>query len=255
MHKKQKTYWLHCKSRKNGNGCNQPGVRLKEAQAGLLTRLNAETFLSMFEEQQGGQKQNALALAITRQASAQGVVDQIAAGIAAGELAMAAEADAAVLGVLARRQAQQEQKFADAKAALMAAQGELQQLQTMPGARVIAVEAQQQIRDLLKTFAGDQDSVEDRRAVQHHLGRIGLRVHVDGDERQLGLQVGDGAIDWQPLVPALDMAALGRGMAGTVTATFDADDETLELLDRLPKTAEGLIDLGAALGGVGLAKN
>jgi hypothetical protein len=59
------TYWLHCKSRKHGTGCTQPGVKLKEAQAGLLTRLSAETFLAMFEEQQGGEKQNALALAIT----------------------------------------------------------------------------------------------------------------------------------------------------------------------------------------------
>jgi hypothetical protein len=168
----------------------------------------------MFEEQQGGEKQNALALAITRQASAQGVVDQIAAGIAAGEEAMAAEADPAVLGVLARRQAQQEQKLSDAKAALMAAHGEMQQLQTMPGVMVIAVEAQQQIRDLLQIFAGNEDSVDDRRAVQHHLGRIGLRVHVDGDERQLGLQIGEGEIDWQPLNGTLAQCGLAAGVTG-----------------------------------------
>jgi hypothetical protein len=151
------------------------------------------------------------------------------------------------LGVLARRQAQQEAKLAEAKAALMAAQGELQQLQTMPGARVIAVEAQEQIRQLLQTFARDEDSVDDRRAVQHHLGRIGLRVHVDGDERQLGLQVGDGEIDWQRLMPSLDLAAINRGLTNTVNTIFELDDETLALLEGLPRTADGLIDLGPVL--------
>ena len=95
----------------------------------------------------------------------------------------------------------------------MAAQGELQQLQTMPGARVVAAEAQEQITGLLKIFARDDDTVDDRRAVQHHLRRMGLRVHIDGDERQLGLQVGDGQIDWQPLNPWARKVALEQGWA------------------------------------------
>jgi DNA invertase Pin-like site-specific DNA recombinase len=250
MPKGEKTYWLRCKGRSNGKGCTQPGVKLKDAQAALLTRLSAETFVAMFEGEQGGEQQTALAVAITRQSSAQGVVDQIAAGIAAGEVAMAAEAEPAVLGVLARRQATEEQKLAAAKAALLTAQGELQQLQTMPGARVIATEAQERIRGLLTTFARDEDSVEDRRAVQHHLGRIGLRVHIAGTERQLGLQVGSGEIDWQPMVPRLDHAGLRRGWTETINLPMELTAENLALLDRLPKTAEGLTDLGPVLADV-----
>ena len=247
MRKGEKVYWLRCKGRTNGKGCLQPGVKLKEAQAALLTRLSADTFLAMFEEQQGGEKQNALALAITKQASAQGIVDQVSAAIAAGEQAMAAEADAAVLGVLARRQAQQEQKLNEATAALRVAQGEVQQLQSSPGVKVIAAEAQQQIRELLQAFANEADAVTDRRAVQHHLQRMGLRVHVDGDDRQLGLQIGSsGEIDWQPLLPALDLAGLRRGMTDTTNVSFEADEETRELLDRLPRT-EDVLDLGEAL--------
>jgi hypothetical protein len=218
MRNKVSTYWLRCKGRTNGKGCSLPGVKLKDAQAGLLTRLTAESLLGMFEDQQGGQKQTALASAMAAQTGAQALVDQIAAAIVAGEQAMAAEADPAVLGVLARRQAQQEQKLDEAQAALRTAQGELQQLQSMPGARVVAVEAQEQISELLKLFSRDDDTVEDRRAVQHHLRRMGLRVHVDGAERQLGLQVGDGPIDWRAIAATARQLALKEGIVDPASA-------------------------------------
>ena len=213
------TYWLHCKSRKKGTGCTQPGVKLKEAQAGLLTRLSAETFLAMFEEQQGGEKQTDLADAMAAQSSAQGLVDQITVAMAAGEQAMATESDPAVLGVLARRQAQQELKLSEARAVLMAAQGELQQLQTMPGGKVLAAEAQEQIASLFGVFARDDDTVEDRRAVQHHLRRMGLTVHLNGDDAQLGLQVGSTSqINWRPLAGFARRLALQLGIVDPASA-------------------------------------
>ena len=206
------TRWLQCKGRAKGKGCNQAGVNLKEAQAALLTRLKAESLLAMFEEQQGGEKQTALAAAIARQSSAQSVVDQITAAIAAGEQAMAAEADPAVLGVLARRQVQQYLRLDEAAADLRASQGEVQQLQSAPGAKIVAAEAQQQSSELLQTFARQEDTPDERRAVQHHLGRMGLRVRIDGNKRQLGLQIGDGPVDWQPLAPAARQRALADGI-------------------------------------------
>jgi len=108
-------------------------------------------------------------------------------------------------------------------AALMAAQGELQQLQTMPGARVVAVEAQQQISELIRTFARGDDTVEDRRAVQHHLRRMGLKFHADGTERQLGLQVGDGEIHWAPIAPQARAVAARLG-ASQPAVVVEQDD-------------------------------
>jgi hypothetical protein len=223
MRKDSRTYWLRCRGRANGTGCAQPGVKLVEAQNWLLTSISADTFLAMFDAQQGGQKQTALAAAMAAQANAQGVVDQVAAVIAAGEAAMGAEADAAVLGVLARRQAQQELKLADAKAALMAAQGELQQLQTRPAARVVAVEAQRQVMEMIRTFARGDDTVDDRRAVQHHLRRMGLKVHADGTERQLGLQVGDGEIHWAPIAPQARAVAARLGASQPAVVIDEGD--------------------------------
>jgi hypothetical protein len=132
---------------------------------------------------------------------------------------MATESDPAVLGVLARRQAQQELKLSEAKAALMAAQGELQQLQTMPGGKVLAAEAQEQIASLFGVFARDDDTVEDRRAVQHHLRRMGLTVHLNGDDAQLGLQVGSSSqIDWRPLARVARRTALAQGIVDPASA-------------------------------------
>ncbi|MCP9940974.1 recombinase family protein [Cyanobium sp. ATX 6E8] len=219
MRKGEATYWLRCKGRTNGKGCSQPGIKLKDAQAALLTRLGADTFLAMFDEQQGGERTTALALAITKKSSAQATVDQLVAGIAAGEQAMAAEADPSVLGVLARRQAQQEQRLSEAMADLRDAQAEVQQLQSMPGGRVIAAEAQDQISELLRFFAAGADTVEDRRAVQHHFRRMGLTVHLNGDDAQLGLQVGSSSqIDWRPLARVARRTALAQGIANPPSA-------------------------------------
>jgi hypothetical protein len=65
--------------------------------------------------------------------------------------------------------------------------------------------------------------------------------------RRLGLQVGTGGIRWQPILPELDAAALAHGWAGSTDLNVEVDAETLELVSRLPKTAEGLADLTPAL--------
>jgi len=82
-----------------------------------------------------------------------------------------------------------------------------------------------QISELLKLFFRDDDTVEDRRAVQHHLRRMGLGVHVDGAEGRLGLQVGDGAIGWQPLAPVARRAALEDGMVNPAYARETTDGQ------------------------------
>jgi hypothetical protein len=188
-------------------------MRLLETQAHLLTRISADSFLAMFDEQKGGQKQTAMAAAINAVHVAQAEVDRLFASIAAGEQAIAAEQDAAVLGVLARRQVQQEQLLAAAKAKLLDAQVELQQLQTNPSLRVVAAEAQEKIARLMQTFDAEADTVSDRRAVQRHFQRIGLKVHIDGQEQCVGLRIVDGPIDWQPLAPIARRRALAAGIA------------------------------------------
>ena len=221
-----RVYYLKCRGRVNGTGCNHPGVRVQEAQTALLARLTADSLLSMLDEKSGTERATALAAAITEQAKAQAAVDQITASLVAGEQAMANEVDPAVLGVLARRQATQQQALEAATTTLRDAQVEVQQLQTHPGTRALAAEAQEQIQGLLLTFLNVADEVEDRRAVQRHLQRMGLRVHVAGSNRELGLQVGDGSIDWQPLHDWLATAALAASAVEHAgPAQFFRDEE------------------------------
>lgn len=239
-------YYLACRSRHHQTGCNQPAVRLLDAQANLLTRLTAETFLGLLDGDQSSKQATALASAISAQAIAQSALDQLTAAIEAGEQAMALEADPAVLGVLAKRQAQQEAKQQAATQALMAARADLQRLQCARPLAAIGQEAQDRIRQLLQTFAIEADSVDDRRAVQLQLRRLGLVVHVDGATRQLGLQVTDGPIEWAPIRARLDQAGLAAGMSGSLNVDLELDAETMQGLEQVPELTAGVVDLGAA---------
>ncbi len=223
----QKTYYLRCKAKSKGTVCKRAGVRVQEAQAALLARLSSGSFLAMLDEQGGSERANALATAITEQAKAQGAVDQINAALAAGEQAMANETDPTVLGVLAKRQAAQQQALEAARGVLRTAQAAVQQLEANPGAKALAADAQEQIRDLLAKFIRQTDEVADRRTVQHHLQRLGLKVHLDGgDKKRLGLQMGDGLIDWQPLdgqAASVALAVQAGDHHGPAQFTQDAD--------------------------------
>ena len=206
------TYYLRCKGRQKGSGCRQPGVRLLDAQAHLLTRLSSDSFLTMLEERGGGGRRTALAAAITEQENAQAVVDQQEAARRAGEVALMNEGDPAVLGVLARRQQAVEASLEKARLVLRAAQAEVQRLQGRPGERVLAVEAQQAIRSLLQRFGAGADDVVDRRTVRHHLERLGLRVVLDAAGQRMALQIGDGTPAWQPLQGELAVRVLKLGL-------------------------------------------
>lgn len=179
-------YYLRCRGRVNGTGCRQPGVRLLDAQAALLTRLSAESFLALVDEWKGGAS---LAQALQQQLQAEGAVAKIEAALTAGESLMAVETEVAGLAVLTRRQVNLERQLAEARRELVTARAAVQAQQS--GRGEIAAEAQQQIKSLLQTFANGADEVEDRRAVHRHLERLGVRVYVDGADRSLGIQIGE----------------------------------------------------------------
>jgi hypothetical protein len=202
-------YYLRCRGRANGTGCSQPGVRVHEAQAALLTRLSAESFLALVDKRDGGAS---LAQALQRQLQAEGAAAKIEAALAAGESLMAVETEVAGLAVLTRRQVNLEIQLADARRELVAARAAAQAQQT--GRGEIATEAQQLIRALLQTFANGADEVEDRRAVHRHLERLGVRVHVNGADRSLGIQIGDGKTSWQRLNGQLAVNTLKAGLNG-----------------------------------------
>ncbi|MEI6829010.1 MAG: recombinase family protein [Synechococcaceae cyanobacterium ELA445] len=201
-------YYLRCRGRVNGTGCRQPGVRLLEAQAALLTRLSTESFLALVDERKGGAT---LAQALLQQLQAEGAVAKIEAALAAGESLMTIEVEVAGLAVLTKRQVRLERQLAEARRELVTARAAVQAQQT--GRGEIAAEAQQQIKALLQTFANGADEVEYRRAVHRHLERLGVRVHVNGADQSLGIQVGDGKTSWQPLHGELAVNVLKKGLS------------------------------------------
>jgi DNA invertase Pin-like site-specific DNA recombinase len=203
----RRSYTLRCHGRAKGSGCKQPGVSLPDAQAALLTRLSAESFLALVDERKGGAT---LAQIMQQQSLSEGAVARIEAAMAAGESLMAVETEVAGLAVLTRRQVNLERQLAEARRDLAVARSAVQAQQT--GRGEIAIEAQQQIKALLQTFANGTDEVDDRRAVHRHLERLGVRVHFNGAGRSLGIQIDGSAINWQSLQGQLAVAALKRGL-------------------------------------------
>jgi DNA invertase Pin-like site-specific DNA recombinase len=218
----QQARYLRCHSRYRGGGCLQPFVPLPLAQAALLTRLSAADYLALLQAQGGASRAAAHQQALADRDAARQQVEQALAVIAAGEAAMAETTEAAVLVVLARRQAAAAEQLEQAQQQLAQATATLQREQGDQSLAELGAAAQQTIRQLLASFAAGTDTVEDRRLVAAHLRRLGLRITIDGSGRQMGLALGDGPADWQPLDTELATAALRAGATG---ATFYAGDE------------------------------
>ena len=213
------TYYLSCKGRRKGSGCNAPSIKLHDAQASLLTRLAAADFVEMLGAHGRASNGSPLAQALADKAESQGKVDQFSAALAVGEKAMAAESDSDVLRVLAKRQAQQEAELAKAKQAFAAAMAELQRLQSGAPLPALGEAASAEVAALMATFARREDTVEDRRLVRSHLLRMGLIVHLNGDDAQLGLQVGSTSqINWRPLARVARRTALAEGIVNPASA-------------------------------------
>jgi DNA invertase Pin-like site-specific DNA recombinase len=219
----QQARYLRCHSRYRGGGCSQPFVPLPLAQAALLTRLSAADYLALLQTKGGASRAAAHQQALAEHDAARQQVEQAHAVIAAGEAAMADTTEAGVLVVLARRQAAAAEQLDQAQQQLAQAAAALQRHQGDRSMAELGAAAQQTIRQLLATFAAGTDTVEDRRLVAGHLRRLGLRISIDGAVRRMGLALGDGPPDWQPLDGDLAASALAWGATG---ATFYEGDES-----------------------------
>jgi hypothetical protein len=211
--------YLRCRGRHRGSGCQHPTTLMLTAQAALLTRLAAEDYLTILRRVRQG---TGLAHALVERDQAQAAVNLTQQQLAAGEAAMTEATEAAVLVVLARRQAAAEQQLEAARQQLTQATVALQQQQGPQSLARLSEEAQSTIRHLLAQFAAGTDSKNDRQMVRTHLVRLGLRIVIDGAGRRMGLALGEGELDWQPLDAELASHALAAGATG---AAFAGDDE------------------------------
>lgn len=100
-----------------------------------------------------------------------------------------------------------------AKTALTGAQ------QRLAGLRheVDSTEMAEAVAELFDAFAAGTDTPEQRQGLNRLLRTAGIRVTLDRERRRVGMAIGDGPIDWQPLDPqAVKIALASR----TTSAAF-----------------------------------
>jgi len=204
--------YLRCRGRiksrgKDAQTCNQPALRMDSVQAHVLTRLQAGQWRELFPESTGEELQR-LRLAAARAARERDeavamarVVDQELAG---------ARNDPAQFRVVLRHVAEAETAAEVATQRALAAAGAVEQ-----------AEAQQTVADidgllnaaadLLGVFAKGEDTAADRQQINQLVRRLSIRITIDAVQELVGLAVGDGEPDWQPLAPRARAAALRRG--------------------------------------------
>lgn len=234
--------YLFCRGKERGiTDCTRPPVRMEPVQAHLLTRLRRDQLAPLVEQGTAAMESKAkhlLGKVTVLQTRLGGQEQQAANARTALKERAKAGRDVSVY----------EEGLDEAVAAVAATQTELTavlaDLAALQGDG-LSEQLENAVSELLKTFAKGRDTVEQRRAVNQLLLRLELNITLDTAQQRVGLQVGDGATDWQRLVPALDLAALQRGMSETTTIDVAADDELVELIEKLP--GDEVKDLGVAI--------
>ena len=213
--------YLSCKGRP-GKPCKTGYLSLPDVQAHVLTRLTADSLATLVGAGAKTHQASTLAAVMAEIASCQMNLTKIDAALAAGEEVLAVETDPAVLGVLARRQAEQEAKRAAALKALAGAQQAAANLQSQTPFEALCGDVRAQIKALLSKFSTKRDEPIDRYRVNRLIAQLGIRITVDFTGKRIGFSVGDGEISWQPLAPKARKAALKAGLIDA-TAFQQAD--------------------------------
>lgn len=188
----------------NKEGCRPSMVVLADATAHLLRRLEPEALLAMVEA-----CQQADGLAAQRQQLQALVADQQAVQRKAENLErsilQAAEAGM-VLDLLTRQLQERQDQLQAITAKVQAVQAEIQQQEATSQQAL----DQEPIAAFRQAFATGDDTAAQRQTVNRALKGMGLRIVLDGDLKQMGLQLQGGQLQWQGIRP-LDRRLLWSG--------------------------------------------
>ncbi len=198
--------------------CGSKGYRLEALNAHLLTRLKMGQLQQLFAANTGK--------------NVQIKAEQAAISRLQGQLAQSeqAEANASKLFKEALKTGQIDPLFkeavdearSDAEAARKALNDAQQRLAGLRH-EINSVEFDKALKVLFDAFANGEDTPEQRRGINSLLRRSGLKVTLDNKGQRVGMSIGDGEIDWQPLeAMSVQMALTGyspgiRFMAHTIT--------------------------------------
>ena len=215
-------HYLNCKGRP-GQPCKTGYLSLPAVQAHVLTRLKADSLALLIESDRATTGASDLASAMAELQAKQSVLNQLDAALAAGEEALLLETDAAVLRILAKRQAEQEEKRSKALTEVGVAQQLVANLQNQTPAQAVCADVQQQVKALFGKFAAGEDESVDRYRINRLIAQLGLRITVDFKGKRIGLSAGDGEPQWQPLAPIARDRALNLGIVDPDVAEDRAD--------------------------------
>ena len=211
---KQHRRYVRCRRCKAERGkadrCDQPAVPLPVITAHLLTRLNQDALGQLFPQQQQSQV-TALQSEIT---AVQLRLEQQQAMAIAGEqqIARMLASDPESVPIVARQVAEAERQVKSLDIQLHGLKGELRALEATERTSLSA-DLRQAVQELMQCFVAGTDTPDQRRGVNLLLRRLGLRVVIDAHGQRVGLSVGDGPVDWQPLHRTLSMVALAAAGA------------------------------------------
>ncbi len=228
--------YLICKGRERGmTPCTAPHLRVDPVQAHVLTRLSSDWLAKAMATAAGDRSAAAAALDRRQEAAlaALTLATEQRANVAQ-EIKTAAKGGG-LLMVLA-------EALAEADAAVVAAEDELAAVvadQRRQGEGGLEGEMRLAAGELLQAFSQGADTIQQRQAVHGLLRRMGVAIHLDAPGGRLGLQVGEGEPDWQPIHGGLALEALAAGQAGVTyaEATF-TKSSLLAAVERI--AAEGI---------------
>lgn len=202
--------YLRCRRRLRAgqqDDCARPGIRMEDVSAHVLARLSY-----------------AQLAALGSGSGEQAELTELKARIQAGEdeLRLAKERqsnfnrqltrlmeDGADVYDLLPRKEQIRIEIAEHEAQLAQAQAKLVAL-SVPRDYELAAHA---VNALRLALIDGESTPEQRCAVNNVLREFNLKIHIDSRARLVGLQVGSGDIDWQPLAPAVAREAVAEGMS------------------------------------------
>ena len=211
---KKRVYYRHlrCTAKRDGaRDCGAPLTRLGDAEAHVLTRLSSGNLTVLLGLDPGTAAQEELASALTRRAVIATNLEALATRHQVGEDAITQASDPAVLGVLATRQAAVNAEIAAERRALLEVDSEIDRINRKPPVEEATSEATDAAAELLQTFVREESTPADRQRINEHLRRTGLTIHVDGEGHRIGLRLGSGEIDWQPINATARRIALEEG--------------------------------------------
>lgn len=199
--------YVRCRGRLDGD-CTEPALPLLEVVAHILTRLQPAQLQQILDRDgtdQIGMLQRQVLQLQQRCDGAKAAMDATEAELAK----LAAAGDAATAVVLARQVPELERLVAQASSELQESNSKLEALTKRPSLVALGEPA----NEMQRAFAIGADTAAQRLAVNAAMRRLGLKLELRCEQRLVGMRIGSGSLQWQPL-SALDRPALWDGVAG-----------------------------------------